>query len=179
VTLLLTETRRKRAISARVASAEAPPTLTLRVLTRDANGFPMVRRIVICAWVPPGYSHKAAEGWRHVSRAFPARPTVVIPRAKPAPRTARMAVAEVERGIPGRQLRPGAKGATPSVKPSVARERSGWYWSTVAGVRDVTGEFCTSGQERDTVTRGVGKWPGENCAAPIEKAMLHWLNLEL
>jgi transposase-like protein len=24
----------------------------------------------------------------------------------------------------------------------------------------VTGEFSTSGQERDTVTRGAGKWPG-------------------
>jgi hypothetical protein len=27
---------------------------------------------------------------------------------------------------------------------------------------DVTGEFCTSGKERDTGTRGAGKWPGEN-----------------
>ena len=30
---------------------------------------------------------------------------------------------------------PAKKGAPPSVKPSVARARSGWYWSTVAVFR--------------------------------------------
>src|SRR5579883_526733 len=38
---------------------------------------------------------------------------------------------EVGRGFSRRQLRPGEKGALPSGKPSGARARSGWYWSTV------------------------------------------------
>ena len=35
------------------------------------------------------------------------------------------------RVLSGRQLRSGQEGALQSVKPSVARARSGWYWSTV------------------------------------------------
>jgi hypothetical protein len=37
----------------------------------------------------------------------------------------------VGRGVSRRELRPAKKGALPSAKPSGARVRSGWYWSTV------------------------------------------------
>ena len=41
------------------------------------------------------------------------------------------ATSEVRRGLSRQQLRQDEKGAPPSRKPSGARGRSGWYWSTV------------------------------------------------
>lgn len=51
--------------------------------------------------------------------------------ARTVGRSGRRGSAEVGRDVPRGQLRPGEKRAMRSAKPSAARERSGWYWSTV------------------------------------------------
>ena len=58
---------------------------------------------------------------------------------------------------------PAKKGAPPSVKPSGARERSGWYWSTVKVFR---WEFGWKVPLRVKLSLRKPRWPKSGCRGP-------------